>query len=50
VVVTREAVTPEHRLVENKDGTATLLVDFPRPKKTPGPEPLPKAPKAVEAQ
>lgn len=44
VVVTREAVTPEHRLVQNPDGTATLIVDFPRPTKPPPPEPSPKAP------
>jgi hypothetical protein len=50
VVVTREAVTPTHRVVENKDGTATLLVDFPPPKKAPGAEPEPKAPKAVEGR
>ena len=53
VVETREPVKPRHRMVKNQDGTAILIVDFPKPSKPPPPEPdasgLPRpAPKASE--
>jgi len=48
LVVSREAVTPEHRLTQNADGTATLIVDFPKPRKTPQPEAVPKKPERVK--
>jgi hypothetical protein len=39
IVEMREAVTPEHRVVRNADGTAMLVVDFPKLKRPPAPEP-----------
>jgi hypothetical protein len=43
VVEMREAAKPQHRLVRNADGTATLVVDFPKPTKPPAPpaDPVP---------
>jgi hypothetical protein len=51
-VVMREAVKPQHRVVQNADGTATLVVDFPKPSKPPPPEPDEQqpAPKAQGAE
>ena len=39
VVETREPVKPRHRMVKNQDGSAILIVDFPKPSKPPPPEP-----------
>ncbi|HEX4340542.1 MAG TPA: hypothetical protein VH062_31755 [Polyangiaceae bacterium] len=47
VVETREAVTPQHRMVRNSDGTAMLVIDFAKPSKTPPPEPDVIAPPAA---
>jgi OOP family OmpA-OmpF porin len=44
VVEMRDAAKPQHRLVRNADGTATLVVDFPKPTKPPAPPPDPVAP------
>jgi len=44
VVETREPVKPRHRMVKNQDGSATLVVDFPKPSKPPPPEPDPVEP------
>jgi hypothetical protein len=38
VIVTREAVKPQHRVVQNADGSATFVVTFPKPSKPPPPE------------
>jgi hypothetical protein len=52
VVVTREPVKPTHRVVQNADGSAVLIVEFPKPSKPPPPEPdviaPPKAAKASQ--
>jgi hypothetical protein len=39
LVETREAVRPQHRMVKNQDGTATFVVEFPKPSRPPPPEP-----------
>jgi hypothetical protein len=39
VVETREAVTPQHRMVRNADGSAMLVIDFAKPNRPPPPEP-----------
>jgi hypothetical protein len=39
VVETREPVKPRYRIVKNQDGSAVLVVDFPKPSKPPPPEP-----------
>jgi hypothetical protein len=39
LVETREAVTPQHKMVRNADGTAMLVIDFAKPSKPPPPEP-----------
>ncbi len=39
IIEMREPVTPAHRMVESADGSATLVIDFPKPKKPPPPEP-----------
>jgi hypothetical protein len=45
VVQMREAAQPTHRMQKNPDGSARLIIDFPKPKKTPAPEPDEVAPK-----
>ncbi len=45
VVEMREAAHPEHRMIQNADGTATLVVDFPKPMKPVPPEPDSTPPK-----
>jgi hypothetical protein len=44
VVEMREPAKPEHRVHKGPGGTATLVVDFPKPKKAPEPEPDEQAP------
>ena len=50
VVEMREDATPQHHLDKSPNGTATLVIDFPKPKKAPAPEPdeppPPAAPKS----
>jgi len=39
IVETREPVKPAHRVVRNADGSAVLIVEFPKPSRPPPPEP-----------
>ncbi|MBM4363805.1 MAG: hypothetical protein FJ104_14080, partial [Deltaproteobacteria bacterium] len=41
VVQLREALRPQHRVNKQTDGTAMLVVDFPKPSVEPSPEPDP---------
>jgi hypothetical protein len=52
VVEMREAGKPDHRVVRNPDGSATLVIDFPKPVTPPSPEPdeAPPAQKASDAE
>jgi hypothetical protein len=52
VVQTREPVKPHHRVVQNADGSATLVIDFPKPSKPPPPEPdvIAPPPRAMASQ
>jgi len=50
VVEMREAVNPSWRIARNADGTAALVIDFPRPTTPPPPEPDPVAPGATPPQ
>lgn len=46
VVELREAVRPQQRVVRNADGSATFVVDFPKPRAPVPPEPDPTPPPA----
>jgi hypothetical protein len=50
VVETREPVKPAHRVIRNPDGSAVLIVDFPKPSKPPPPEPDVIAPPSKAAK